>query len=105
MYTENTPFGIIRKVSKQDGFDAYRWASYQRGPQKIGDVLSKLMQVQFDESTVEDFLDYLASSGQRDSERQRQECRTDCQGARGAEEPRLAVVSHGGDPVAEGQEV
>ena len=61
MYTEGTPLGIIRKVSNQDGFEAYRRLSSQYDPQNMGSILSRLMRVlEFDFGGEAEFLDNMA---------------------------------------------
>ena len=58
MYTDSTPLGIVRKVSNQDGFEAYRRLSYQYDPQNVGSILSRLMKVlEFDFGAEAEFLD------------------------------------------------
>ncbi|CAK0857324.1 unnamed protein product [Prorocentrum cordatum] len=61
MYTEGTPLGIIRKVSNQDGFEAYRRLSSQYDPQNMGSILSRLMRVlEFDFGGEAEFLEAMA---------------------------------------------
>jgi hypothetical protein len=62
MYTEGTPLGIIRKVTNQDGFEAYRKLCYQYDPQTMGNTLARLMKIlEFNFGADGDFLDKLAS--------------------------------------------
>ncbi|CAK0903384.1 unnamed protein product [Prorocentrum cordatum] len=61
MYTEGTPLGIIRKVSNQDGFEAYRRLSSQYDLQNMGSILSRLMRaLEFDFGGEAEFLDNMA---------------------------------------------
>ena len=61
MYTDSTPLGIVRQVSNQDGFEAYRRLSYQYDPQNVGSILSRLMKVlEFDFGAEAEFLDSMS---------------------------------------------